>query len=88
MSLGHPIYEPAGRDPLVAAVQNAVAKGVVVVVSAGNFGGNPQTHETGYAGITSPGNAPGAITVGAVDTFQTDSRNDDEVAWFSSRGPT
>jgi serine protease AprX len=88
MSLGHPIYEPAGRDPLVAAVQNAVAKGLVVVVSAGNFGGNPETRETGYAGITSPGNAPGAITVGAVDTRQTDSRNDDEVAWYSSRGPT
>jgi serine protease AprX len=88
MSLGHPIYEPAGRDPLVAAVQNAAAKGIVVVVSAGNFGGNPQTRETGYAGITSPGNAPGAITVGAVDTFQTDRRSDDEVAWYSSRGPT
>ena len=26
-------------DPLVAAVQNAVAEGLVVVVSAGNFGG-------------------------------------------------
>jgi serine protease AprX len=88
MSLGHPIFEPASRDPLVAAVQNAVAKGIVVVVSAGNFGGNPQTHETGYAGITSPGNAPSAITVGAVDTQQTDSRLDDEVAWYSSRGPT
>jgi serine protease AprX len=88
MSLGHPIYEPASRDPLVAAVQNAVAKGLVVVVSAGNFGGNPQTRETGYAGITSPGNAPAVITVGAVDTLQTDSRNDDEVAWYSSRGPT
>jgi serine protease AprX len=88
MSLGHPIYEPAGRDPLVAAVQNATAKGIVVIVSAGNFGGNPQTRETGYGGITSPGNAPSAITVGAVDTLQTDSRNDDEVAWYSSRGPT
>ncbi len=88
MSLGHPIYEPAANDPLVAAVQNAVAKGIVVVVSAGNFGGNPETRETGYAGITSPGNAPAAITVGAVDTLQTDSRNDDEVAWYSSRGPT
>jgi serine protease AprX len=88
MSLGHPIFEPASRDPLVAAVQNAVAKGIVVVVSAGNFGGNPETHETGYAGITSPGNAPSAITVGAVDTKQTDSRLDDQVAWFSSRGPT
>src|SRR5581483_269740 len=88
MSLGHPIYEPASRDPLVSAVQNAAAQGLIVVVSAGNFGGDPVTHETGYAGITSPGNAPNAITVGATETYQTNSRNDDEVAWFSSRGPT
>jgi serine protease AprX len=88
MSLGHPIYEPASRDPLVAAVQNAAAQGVVVVVAAGNFGGDPKTHVTGYGGITSPGNAPNAITVGAVETLQTDSRSDDSVAWFSSRGPT
>ncbi|MGC4084963.1 MAG: S8 family serine peptidase [Vicinamibacterales bacterium] len=88
MSLGHPIFEPASRDPLVTAVQRAVASGIVVVVSAGNYGGDPVTHATGYAGITSPGNAPGAITVGATETFQTDDRRDDEVAWYSSRGPS
>ena len=88
LSLGHPIYEPAATDPLVQAVENAVAHGVVVVVSAGNFGGDPATHTPAYAGITSPGNAPGAITVGAVDTDQTATRGDDAVAWFSSRGPT
>ena len=74
LSLGHPIYEPAGNDPLVAAVERAVSAGIVVVVSAGNFGGDPVTHEVGYAGITSPGNAPDAITVGAVETFQTVTR--------------
>ena len=89
MSLGHPIFEPAGRDPLVAAVQNAVAKGIVVVVSAGNFGGNPQTHETGYAGITSPGNAPARHhrrrRRHAADRQP---QSTIEVAWYSSRGPT
>jgi serine protease AprX len=40
LSLGHPIYEPAGNDPLVAAVERAVSAGIVVVVSAGNFGGD------------------------------------------------
>jgi serine protease AprX len=88
LSLGHPIYEPAASDPLVQAVERAVAKGIVVVVAAGNFGGDPRTHEVGYGGITSPGNAPSAITVGAVDTKQTVTRDDDTVAWYSSRGPT
>ena len=65
LSLGHPIYEPAATDPLVQAVEAAVDAGIVVVVSAGNVGMNPTTGQIGYAGITSPGNAPSAITVGA-----------------------
>jgi serine protease AprX len=88
LSLGHPIYEPAATDPLVRAVERAVASGIVVVVAAGNTGLNPQTGQVGYAGITSPANAPSAITVGAVDTKNTISRADDVVAPFSSRGPT
>jgi subtilisin family serine protease len=88
LSLGHPIYEPAASDPLVQAVEDAVANGIVVVVSAGNFGGDPVTHEVGYAGITSPANAPGAITVGAIETLQTVQRGDDTIPWYSSRGPT
>jgi serine protease AprX len=88
LSLGHPIYEPAATDPLVQAVEKAVAAGIVVVVASGNEGMNRVTGEVGYAGITSPGNAPSAITVGAVDTKNTLTRADDEVAAFSSRGPT
>src|SRR5262249_7602140 len=42
----------------------------------------------GYAGITSPGNAPSAITVGALNTQGTATRDDDVVAPYSSRGPT
>ena len=88
LSLGHPIYEPRDTDPLVQAVEAAVRSGIVVVASAGNFGTNPDTGVPGYAGITSPGNAPSAITVGAVDTRGTASRLDDRVASYSSRGPT
>ena len=88
LSLGHPIYEAAATDPLVRAVERAVAAGIVVVVAAGNEGLNRSTGEIGYAGISSPGNAPSAITVGAVDTKNTLTRADDEVAPFSSRGPT
>ena len=53
LSLGHPIYEKAGTDPLVQAVERAVASGMVVVVSAGNHG-TKAAGEVGYAGITSP----------------------------------
>ncbi|WP_291984344.1 S8 family serine peptidase, partial [Luteitalea sp.] len=88
LSLGHPILEPAGTDPLVQAVENAVAAGLVVVASAGNYGQNPSTGESGYAGITSPGNAPSAITAGSLDVHGTADRSDDTASPFSSRGPT
>ena len=60
----------------------------MVVTSAGNFGSNPVTGEIGYAGLASPGNARSALTVGAVKTFDTVSRVDDELGPYSSRGPT
>ena len=88
LSLGHPIFAPAEDDPLVRAVERASAAGLVVVASAGNFGQKQSDGSVGYAGITSPGNAPSAITVGAVMTKDTVTRLDDEVAPYSSRGPT
>ena len=87
LSLGHPITDPAASDPLVIAVERAIRAGLVVVVSAGNFG-TDNTGQIGYMGTTSPGNAPSAITVGAAQTFGTTSYADDRVADFSSRGPT
>src|SRR5207249_4555484 len=60
LSLGHPIFAPAKDDPLVRAVEKAVAAGLVVVTSAGNNGQNSVSGEEGYTGITSPGNAPSA----------------------------
>jgi serine protease AprX len=88
LSLGHPIYESAATDPLVQAVEAAVRAGLIVVVSAGNYGANEETGAPGYAGITSPGNAPSAITVGAAMTNGTIARTDDRVANYSSRGPS
>ena len=87
LSLGHPIYESPETDPLVNAVEDAVRAGIVVVTSAGNYGINQETGDVGYAGITSPGNAPSAITIGALDTQQTAEHSDDTVAPYSSRGP-
>src|ERR1041384_3201485 len=80
LSLGHPILSPAADDPLVQAVESAVRAGLIVVVSAGNVGTNPDTGQVGYAGVTSPGNAPSAITVGAVNTQATTTHADDAVA--------
>jgi len=87
LSLGHPILAPAGDDPLVRAVERASAAGLIVVAAAGN-NGQKKSGEIGYTGITSPGNAPSAITVGAAVTNNTVRRDDDLVAGFSSRGPT
>lgn len=88
LSLGHPIYEPATTDPLVQAVERASRAGIIVIAAAGNFGKNPTTGLPGFAGITSPGNAPSAITVGAVMTGDTVVRSDDRIAEYSSAGPT
>ena len=82
LSLGRPVYESYRLDPICAAVAAAWKKGIVVVVAAGNLGRN------GYATITSPGNSPNAITVGAMKTEGTPNRNDDLIASYSSRGPT
>jgi serine protease AprX len=88
MSLGHPIYAPAKDDPLVRAVEAATRAGIVVIASAGNNGANPESGQSGYTGVTSPGNAPSALTVGAVDSRDTITRFDDRVTTYSSRGPT
>jgi serine protease AprX len=88
LSLGHQIFEPASTDPLVRAVEKATAAGLIVVTAAGNFGENPVTGVPGYTGITSPGNAPSAITVGAAMTNDSVPRDDDQVASYSSRGPS
>ena len=73
LSLGHPIFEPAGsRSAGRRPSKPPSAPGLVVVVSAGNFGCLPNGDRCGYAGITSPGNAPSAITVGAHRHAQTD----------------
>jgi serine protease AprX len=88
LSLGHPITEPGAVDPLVQAVEALSRKGIVLVVAAGNWGRNPTSGLPAHAGITSPGNALSAVTVGALDTKQTVTRTDDQVPVYSSRGPT
>jgi serine protease AprX len=86
LSLGRPVYESYKHDPLCQAVEQAWKAGIVVVVAAGNDGRYLPTG--GYGTITSPGNDPYALTVGAMKTMDTASRSDDEIASYSSKGPT
>ena len=86
LSVATGVYESYTTDPLTLAAKSAVASGLVVVASAGN-NGRSQRGTTQYGGITSPGNAPWVLTVGASSHMGTDDRADDTVASFSSRGP-
>ncbi|MEU9050960.1 S8 family serine peptidase [Streptomyces sp. NPDC048384] len=70
MSLG--ARDTPGVDPMEAAVARLSGK-ALFVVAAGNEGDGPHTIDT-------PGSAPAALTVGAVD-------KQDQIADFSSRGP-
>jgi serine protease AprX len=87
LSLGHPVTEPSTTDPLCVAVMKATAAGIVVIASAGNSG-KAEDGTPILGGITSPGNSPYAITVGAMNTKGTVSRSDDIMTTYSSRGPT
>jgi serine protease AprX len=86
LSLGRPIYESYKFDPLCRAVEQAWKAGIVVVVAAGNDGRYQGTD--GYGTVTSPGNDPYVITVGAMKTMDTPTRGDDQIASYSSKGPT
>jgi len=86
LSLGRAVYESYQLDPLCQAVEQAWKKGIVVVVAAGNYGRYQPT--SGYATVTSPGNDPYVITVGAMKPMGTPDRTDDLIASYSSKGPT
>jgi len=87
LSVGSGVYESYDTDPLAQAAKRAVDAGIVVVASAGNLGQNA-AHEAQFGGITSPGNAPWVLTVGASSHQGTIARGNDIVGTFSSRGPT
>jgi serine protease AprX len=86
LSLGHPSTEPPQDDPLVQAVERATRAGLIVVASAGNAHVAGVEGASAFGDVTSPGTAPSAITVGAIDTHGTPARTDDTVAGYSSRG--
>ncbi len=75
LSLGEPEIAPS-RDFVVHAIDAAAQAGVVPVIAADN-----QFDQYGYGSVSSPANAPDAITVAATTL-------DDTIADFSSGGPT
>jgi subtilisin family serine protease len=87
LSLGASAVNSYANDPVCRAVRSLVDAGVVVVAAAGNNGKDGNGNKI-YGQIHSPGDEPSAITVGAVNTFGTDSRADDGITSYSSRGPT
>ena len=87
LSIGTPAQDSYKTDPFCLAARRAVNAGIVVVASAGNYGKDSNGMKM-YGAINSPGIEPSVITVGAANTYGTDSRQDDSVTTFSSRGPT
>ena len=71
LSLGRPVFESHEDDPLCQAVKAAWEAGIVVVVAAGNMGRDNSFENQGYGTVTSPGNSPYVITVGAMKTRTT-----------------
>jgi subtilisin family serine protease len=81
LSLYAPVTGPYWADPLNQAVMKAWKAGIVVVAAAGNSGPTAGT-------ISVPGNVPYVITVGAVKSGRYNASAVDELAGYSSRGPT
>ncbi len=87
VSLAADSEESWQNDPLCVAVRSATAAGITVVVAAGNYGQAAGGQEV-YGAISSPGDDPSVITVGAVNFHDNSSRANGTVDYFSSRGPT
>lgn len=73
---------PYWEDPVNQALMRAWQAGIFIAAAAGNEGPEPMT-------VGSPGNLPYLMTVGAfTDSWTEDTRDDDYIPDFSSRGPT
>ncbi len=88
LSLGRGVPTSYVNDPLCQAVESAWRAGIVVVVASGNYGRLSVNGSNGYGTVTAPGNDPLVLTVGAMKTMNTGTRTDDQIASYSSKGPT
>ncbi len=93
MSLGYvwrPAEYAAGQSPLCQALNQVVASGVVVVVSAGNYGARSSVGDSAntsaiMGSITEPAHAQDCIAVGSTHR---DAPHASGVTWTSGKGPT
>ena len=93
MSLGcewQPDQYAAGQSPLCQAVNQLVASGVVVVVSAGNYGASTTRGDSAntsaiMGSITEPAHAQECIAVGSTHR---EAPHAFGVTWTSGKGPT
>src|SRR4029453_13108775 len=76
LSVASGVYESYWTDPLTLAAKRAVDAAIVVVASAGNLG-ETELGRKQSGGITSPGNAPWVLTVGASSEQASSTRGDD-----------
>lgn len=80
LSLGGWARESYKEDPVAQAIEKAADAGIVPCIAAGNDGD--------YETVGTPATAANAVTVGAYDDKGTLDKADDDVAYFSSRGPS
>jgi subtilisin family serine protease len=93
MSLGcewQPDQYAAGQSPLCQAVNQLVASGVIVVVSAGNYGASTTRGDSAntsaiMGSITEPAHAQDSIAVGSTHR---EAPHAFGVTWTSGKGPT
>ncbi|MCE3555565.1 S8 family peptidase [Pseudonocardia sp. RS11V-5] len=93
LSLGcewYPDQYAAGQSPLCQAVNQLVASGVVVVISAGNYGARSTSNDAAspsavLGSITEPAHAQDCIAVGSTHR---DAPHAFGVTWTSGKGPT
>ena len=88
LSLGRGIPVSYTQDPLCQAVEAAWNSGILVVVAAGNYGRLSVNGSNGYGTVTSPGNDPLVLTVGASKSNGSTSPSAETIASYSSKGPT
>ena len=81
ISFGVAATQDPFADPLILGVEKLRSLGIVVVAAAGNDGPEKGT-------VNSPGSGPTVLTVGALDDRGNTEPADDEVAPWSSQGPT
>ena len=81
-------FESYKTDPLCKAVEAAWKAGIVVVASAGNFGRSNALGNNGYGPSPLLATVLFVITVGAMKTKETQTTGDDEIASYSSKGPS